>query len=291
MPSKMSTPLPRGLKKQNKYNAFTLIELLVVIAIIALLAAILFPVFARARENARRTSCQSNLKQLGLAIAQYAGDYDERMVPLFLNYPHTNPDGSNSITGNALWSVLIQPYVKSVQVFNCPSEGKIKWTTAHMAGGFSSYGYNYRAPNQPGSTPAGSCPSNCGVHLGGLQSNSDPQLRDPGAHLSSIENAAGTISLVDSTSYELRFDVRTTDLADMDDQMAADGAHCYKNSAVGSLSPITTVASPSSIIGCVRARHLTTVNALYVDGHVKSMPWRTILTAPDAYKYWTTSND
>lgn len=60
-------------------RAFTLIELLVVIAIITLLAAILFPVFARARENARRSSCQSNLKQIGIGIAQYTQDYDEKM--------------------------------------------------------------------------------------------------------------------------------------------------------------------------------------------------------------------
>src|SRR5687767_2494370 len=114
MPSQTSTHnIGRGPSSRNSFG-FTLIELLVVIAIIALLAAILFPVFARARENARRSSCQSNLKQLGLAMAQYSGDYDERMVPIYLTYPHTNPDGSANLSGNALWPTLLQPYIKSV---------------------------------------------------------------------------------------------------------------------------------------------------------------------------------
>lgn len=97
--------------KQRKMG-FTLIELLVVIAIIAILAAILFPVFARARENARRSSCQSNQKQIGLGILQYAQDYDER-------YPM-----EYTIIGGVAnyWPVAVQPYLKSTQIFSCPSK-------------------------------------------------------------------------------------------------------------------------------------------------------------------------
>ncbi|MBW3636637.1 MAG: DUF1559 domain-containing protein [Armatimonadetes bacterium] len=100
-------------------KGFTLIELLVVVAIIAILAAILFPVFGRARENARRTSCLSNTKQIGLGMMQYTQDFDE-------NYPLS---GSN-VFGEASdafgrdrhsWRSLIYPYVKSEQVFVCPS--------------------------------------------------------------------------------------------------------------------------------------------------------------------------
>jgi prepilin-type N-terminal cleavage/methylation domain-containing protein/prepilin-type processing-associated H-X9-DG protein len=91
-------------------SAFTLIELLVVIAIIAILAAILFPVFGRARENARRSSCQSNLKQIGLGILQYSQDYDEKM-------PFTGDDGGGPIP----WHFNVQPYIKSLQLFKCPS--------------------------------------------------------------------------------------------------------------------------------------------------------------------------
>ena len=84
--------------KQHR-RGFTLIELLVVIAIIAILAAILFPVFARARENARRASCQSNLKQLGLAIMQYVQDYDER--PMNGHSYDSATWGSGTATGRA----------------------------------------------------------------------------------------------------------------------------------------------------------------------------------------------
>ena len=95
-------------------KGFTLIELLVVIAIIAILAAILFPVFARAREKARQASCGSNLKQLGLAAAMYATDYDGCLVP---TYPYV-PDAAHRIADVML---LLHPYVQNAQLWQCPS--------------------------------------------------------------------------------------------------------------------------------------------------------------------------
>jgi prepilin-type N-terminal cleavage/methylation domain-containing protein/prepilin-type processing-associated H-X9-DG protein len=95
-----------------KSRAFTLIELLVVIAIIAILAAILFPVFARARENARKATCQSNLKQIGLAVMMYVQDYDE-------TYPT-----ADFFTPTNYWYNVLDPYAKSKQVFICPDVGK-----------------------------------------------------------------------------------------------------------------------------------------------------------------------
>jgi prepilin-type N-terminal cleavage/methylation domain-containing protein/prepilin-type processing-associated H-X9-DG protein len=95
-------------RARHAANGFTLIELLVVIAIISLLAAILFPVFARARENARRASCQSNLKQIGLALVMYSQDNDQRIFG--------NPD--NGANG---WLTCYMPYIKSTQVLHCPS--------------------------------------------------------------------------------------------------------------------------------------------------------------------------
>ncbi|RYX82667.1 DUF1559 domain-containing protein [bacterium] len=95
----------------SKKLAFTLIELLVVIAIIAILAAILFPVFARARENARRASCMSNMKQIGLGMMQYVQDYDETMPGACIDMP----------TGRRSWQFTIFPYTKSAQLYVCPS--------------------------------------------------------------------------------------------------------------------------------------------------------------------------
>lgn len=95
-------------------RAFTLIELLVVIAIIAILAALLFPVFARAREKARQTSCLSNLKQLGTASVMYAQDYDE----MYLTHCH-RPDLSGPVL--AYWFEMIQPYVGNEQILICPT--------------------------------------------------------------------------------------------------------------------------------------------------------------------------
>src|SRR5579872_3739810 len=104
---------------QRSRAAFTLIELLVVIAIIAILAAILFPVFAQAREKARAISCLSNAKQLGLAVMMYVQDYDE-------TYPQAEYwDQTNFPTDFYLWSSqrCVGPYIKNGDIFKCPDDG------------------------------------------------------------------------------------------------------------------------------------------------------------------------
>jgi len=98
-------------------KGFTLIELLVVIAIIAILAAILFPVFAKAREKARQSSCASNLKQLGMAFVMYGQDYDEWVVP-----NHTGAQEPPTVSWVEWWDIT-EPYVKNWQIYRCPSNG------------------------------------------------------------------------------------------------------------------------------------------------------------------------
>jgi prepilin-type N-terminal cleavage/methylation domain-containing protein/prepilin-type processing-associated H-X9-DG protein len=102
-------------------SAFTLIELLVVIAIIAILAAILFPVFAQAREKARQTQCLSNMKQMAIGALMYIQDYDEVVMPSRNGADTTRQDGSVCRAGNSSWVFKIQPYAKNWYVFRCPS--------------------------------------------------------------------------------------------------------------------------------------------------------------------------
>src|SRR5687767_5398880 len=110
--SKTSVMQPRVLRAKG----FTLIELLVVIAIIAILAAILFPVFAKARENARRASCQSGMKQIGLGFMQYIQDNDE-------TFPLRDVNAAPTVNGPYGWADAIQPYIKSTALYQCSSDG------------------------------------------------------------------------------------------------------------------------------------------------------------------------
>lgn len=134
---------------------FTLIELLVVIAIIAILAAILFPVFQKVRENARKTACLSNLKQIGLAVTEYTQDYDE-------NYP----TGHNGFLGQG-WAGTIYPYVKSTDVFHCPDDPTTKQTNGVVV----SYPVSYAANlNFTRTDPGNTLDPHSGQTLASLQS-------------------------------------------------------------------------------------------------------------------------
>ena len=163
-------------------RGFTLIELLVVIAIIAILAAILFPVFAQAREKARQTSCMSNLKQIGTAAYMYTSDYDE-------SYPHcdyTLPAGSpgplnpTANTGFGLrvnhykWEAWVVPYIKNVQVFFCPS--RIRDEQAWQVNGEIKNGYALHLAVTGASNGDINRPSFLGGNIAGLQTPADTFL-------------------------------------------------------------------------------------------------------------------
>lgn len=154
-------------------KGFTLIELLVVIAIIAILAAILFPVFAKAREKARQASCASNLKQFGTAMMMYAQDYDERFTRAYFYHPPGGPDGLT------FWEINIQPYVANEQLQICPSH---EWT------------YTYSNPDFTSS-----------YAITSISQSRNGQACEPisGGRLAMMQDVAGTIMICDSTSAEI----------------------------------------------------------------------------------------
>jgi len=135
-------------QRRDRPTGFTLIELLVVIAIIAILAAILFPVFAQAREQARKTSCLSNTKQLALGCIMYTQDYDETLV---MGWNWTAPgelrDNGAVYRAWTAWTKNIQPYIKNEQILLCPDNSQNSFITSANVSAreeiYSPYGYNY----------------------------------------------------------------------------------------------------------------------------------------------------
>lgn len=231
---------------QMKRQGFTLIELLVVIAIIAILAAILFPVFAQAREKARRASCVSNLKQIGLGFMQYTQDYDETM-------PIAAYDMWNRQTTK--WMDIIQPYVKSTQVFDCPSvprsgggqnAGPYVYPASSRSGSddqFGSYLYNYYNTFDGLTTCHGIAPSSNGVNS------------DRSGNISAMAAPATTLLLGESVRTQqtaLLFGDRwDTDQLDMNASPPHFGFNGGFYRVVGFHQQMTNVA--------------------FADGHVKSM--------------------
>ncbi|HEX9996937.1 MAG TPA: DUF1559 domain-containing protein [Abditibacterium sp.] len=275
---------------RHSQKGFTLIELLVVIAIIAILSAILFPVFGRARENARRSSCQSNLKQIGLAMVQYSQDYDS-WTP-------------GSVNDDRSWVNRVFPYVKSAQLFSCPSGEEQKTRRNNVLGPAStrnycglppgdgsdvlalvipgvrlSYGLNNIQENDGGTTygwvtagfqePFGSTGPN-GPKTGFTQPGRSASV---GIFEPSVEDPTGTIRIFDGW----------TGLG------GATNVTCSWNSAqnlraIGheNRTDRYLTDAPSK----VASRHFDGFNALYGDGHVKWRKWGST-TANE----WTVQSD
>lgn len=220
--------------QKSKRSGFTLIELLVVIAIIAILAAILFPVFARARENARRASCQSNLKQIALGVFMYNQDYDEKL-------PSWNGAGTSATTVTASnpfgWADALQPYLKSSQIFQCPSEtngpGPANTTTPSLSpdpsqNGYTDYWFNLMASD----------------------------IAD-----ASFNSPSTTVLLGDGSSSASNYYAYGEATSNYSNPAATQYACTTPATTAGALALAT--------IGAGAHRHLTGANIAFADGHVK----------------------
>jgi prepilin-type N-terminal cleavage/methylation domain-containing protein/prepilin-type processing-associated H-X9-DG protein len=231
-------------------RGFTLIELLVVIAIIAILAAILFPVFAKAREKARTAACQSNNKQLGLALGMYAQDYDERLTHCRVR---TGAFGAVNL-GFFTWTELTQPYTKNRQIYYCPSKSP---TRAQVGVNFSGATtdmvldpdvcMNYRM------TQASTAALNDLPSLWGGAGVSEAQMRNP----------AGTIHVFDTGPIT----TATMNLAPDDWIEGTNG----NTGGYGRFPQVPPGGYPSWTTDPWRPapRHTAGAICLYLDGHVK----------------------
>lgn len=250
-------------------RGFTLIELLVVIAIIAILAAILFPVFARAREKARTASCQSNLKQIVLAAHMYANDYDETWVAMWTESWFQGQSGRN------WWMGLLQPYVKNVQIFACPTvayawRGLDTWNGTNVIGGIYA--------------PCRNAADSYIRFWGGYGMNwfSDPSIGDPGdrgelgdherAKLARIRYPGETIAFGDS--WCIVFGPR---------RPGGNWPIPEASETPGGCGPVPVIGN-----GCGgSAWHNGGFNVAFVDGHVKWLKKTiAVVSGRDPYWYW-----
>lgn len=256
-------------------KAFTLIELLVVIAIIAILAAILFPVFAQAREKARQTSCLSNVRQLGTAAHMYAQDYDEVIHANAFADPPRVAEGAHFVNcSTPRWMDVLNPYIKNTQIFNCPSDpfsaisGRLATGANHTLAGNKLYVYQPYAPSGSPVNREADCGSstgltNVGRRFGSYAINNmyyatgDAQTPPNNQPLAAIAQPADTALICEVQGMGQSGDFYRRDLADPQPT-----------------TPNETFPFPALINrnnnGAILGRHMKLTNVVWCDGHAKA---------------------
>jgi len=266
-------------------SAFTLIELLVVIAIIAILAAILFPVFAQAREKARQTSCLSNSKQIALAVMMYVQDTDETypIVQWWADYPWSTMQGG--------WAFAVMPYIKNLGIWKCPSDGSgLQKCPKNDPWGWAGVILNY-----PGNALHAGWSGSYNYAMG-------PFNYVPGSGITWMElgaisvakmvRPADTILLGErhgqdtDGSYPFDFCSSGAPTGDVITNDLNEPGHCIpdpRGCSVGR-APDPNAPFPWGVNGTISAHHNEMATFAFCDGHVKAM--RPVATNPDPANHW-----
>ena len=261
-----------GSRRTTDRAGFTLIELLVVIAIIAILAAILFPVFAQAREKARATTCLNNEKQMGTGLLQYEQDYDEALPYIW----YGSNGGGSAPGGNYKWMDAVYPYIKSDAVFNCPDAPE---KVVNAQGNFYPYHYyqNYAGLNP---APAGNAVGGAGhnYYYGSYGLNAMYRLdvsggtsRTPpcGAFakpttIAKLVAPTSTVWIVDGDNYYSGWACLTS---------CSSGSSKQPNPFINSsIDPVQSNFVGTNSNEAVIGRHTKMTNVIYCDGHAKATP-------------------
>lgn len=241
----------------QRRQGFTLIELLVVIAIIAILAAILFPVFAQAREKARAISCLSNLKQMGTASMMYAQDYDESLVFAGNRYQHQNDmcfNGNTNQSGPTSWvdwEIPLIPYTKNTQIFICPDRHQ-----------FGCNGYAMNTDSSNDDFPGSPSPPGVFANNGSL----------PPVTLAGVIAPAELLFLYDSHDEQLENAPSATQLGDgVPDTEAWESMDAWLQFVRGAFGGPFSETTLISHFPSGPWRHTNMINISWLDGHAKTM--------------------
>jgi prepilin-type N-terminal cleavage/methylation domain-containing protein/prepilin-type processing-associated H-X9-DG protein len=259
------------LSTRRRAVGFTLIELLVVIAIIAILAAILFPVFAQAREKARQATCQSNLKQISTAFNMYIQDYDEQFPPWTSNACNTNPPGAGAFNFRSLYNFTIDPYIKNGATPNATGTGGTLngvWgcptTKSQLSQVSNTYAYNYYG--------LGGIANCTGTNtLSAAYAPFNDQIYALPAPLASLGRPAEMIMILDGAQL-CRPPAAYTANAN---SASANGVWGSHQGGTAAIAP-SAGASTNGAINRFLTGRLTTV--AYCDGHVKTVNTQTLVS-------------